>query len=417
MQSNVEAVPLRFYFTVVLLTLVDSTVLIGVVCLSLRLTGSAIPVGVVLCLSVAFPFLIERLLGNRVLRITLKSLAVIRVGVFALVILGSWLGMTRDVAGFLGVALAVGIADYFTVVAFESQNARFAVAKLMSPIQASRWFQTAVQLGNCGGDMVGGGLFDHVDGASFIWAVGITGLLASFLLLGMKSPLEGASSDVATAAAGASTVGMTRGLPPVNVSRAMSIGMNRSTALLVCIALFGLHIGAFNSMVPVVFLQLGGRDGTTYGLAAGLVGIGALAAVVLPGIQINRFAVAVALVMCDVVLVQVDSRFMFFGASLLLGYLFNYLRVNVREQLLGAARTTADADWVGSRSTYANLSMQSFGPLVFTFLLSGGVLSPRAAPWLMIGTGVALAAATFAVDAMAGLRRPAVPERVGTDNR
>ena len=77
-------------------------------------------------------------------------------------------------------------------------------------------------------------------------------------------------------------------------------------------------------------------------------------------------------------------------------YLFNHLRIGLRERLLASACSEADADWIGSRSAYANHSMQSIGPLAFANLTTGAPFGPAAAPVLLVITGMALAGTTFA---------------------
>lgn len=383
-----------------LLTLVDNAVLTGVICLSLKLTGSAIPLGLVLCLSVVVPFLLGRLQGLRGGALSFRALCVIRVVAFVFVVAGSLGGLTNAMAGFLAVALAVGIANFFTVTVFEGENARLVVGGRMSAWHGARWFQTALQLGTCVGDMAGGGLLDRLGAVHFVTVAGVAGIALSIGLLATRTRSATGSAASAPSAHSVRRRDETSGVSAGAVQApTLALGANRATALLVCISLFGLHIGAFNSMVPVVFLQLKGWNATFYGLAAGLVGIGALAAVTVFARPLNRAMVAVLFMVCDVVLVLSDAKWLVLAAAVVLGYLFNYLRMHVRERLLASARNTADADWVGSCSAYASLLMQSFGPLAFTLLLGNGALSTGASPWMLIASGVALVVATSATTA------------------
>lgn len=384
--SQVSGLPLGFYGAVMLLTMIDNAVLTGVICLSLKLTGSAVPLGCVLCLSAAVPFLLGRLQWLRGAALSFRVLCALRLVAFAFVAIAALCGLIDAMPGFLGMALGVGVADFFTVTLFEAENARLVVGGRMNAWLGARWFQTAVQLGTCAGDMLGGGLLDRLGATNFVTAIGAMGVAANVVLLAVRR-LKPTSAD-ALAAHDGKFKPLERKKPPLN------IGLNRATALLVCIALFGLHIGAFNSMVPVVFLQLKGWSSAFYGEAAGLVGIGALAAVTLFARPLNWVCVAVLFVACDVLLVMANQMWLVLCSALLLGYLFNYLRVQVRQRLLASAHTDADAEWVGACSAYASLFMQSIGPLTFTLLLGSRWVSVDLSPWMLIGSGILLVAAT-----------------------
>ncbi|WP_157379277.1 hypothetical protein [Burkholderia ubonensis] len=367
---------------VALLTLVDNTVITGVIWLSLKITGSSMMLGLVLGLSVMVPFALERCFGNRVTRMSPGRLMLLRGGA-SLVMLGAIVtGLASSVEGFLCVALIVGVVDYFTITVFESQNARIVVLGSVSAEQASKWLQTAIQLGSFGGAMLGGGLLEKMNGQLFMGGGVAVSLLLCPALLAM--PTFGAAND--PDAPGDASV-HSKALS----GRALFVGRNGVTAWLVCIALFGLQVGAFNSMIPIVFQGVRNWNAATYGLASGVAGLGAFSAAVLPSLRMPRAFAPTLLVLCNILVVQAPWPPVAVLASLLWGYVFNHMRIHVRQQLLKSARNETEADWIGSRSAYANLSMQAIGPLVLTTLVTNSLLSPSAAPILFVVCGIVLA--------------------------
>ncbi|WP_155628755.1 hypothetical protein [Burkholderia stagnalis] len=367
---------------VALLTLVDNTVITGVIWLSLKLTGSSMMLGLVLGLSVMIPFALERCFGNRVTRMSPRRLMLLRGGA-SLVMLGAIAtGLASRVEGFLFVALIVGVVDYFTITVFESQNARIVVLGSVSAERASRWLQTAIQLGSFGGAMLGGVLLEKMNGQLFMGGVMVASLLLCPALLAM--PVFGATNDQDTPSDASVHSN------PSNAG-ALSIGRSGVTVWLVCIALFGLQVGAFNSMIPIVFQGVRNWDAAMYGLASGLAGLGAFSAAVLPSLRMPRAFAPTLLVLCNILVVQAPWPPLAALASLIWGYVFNHMRIHVRQQLLTSARNESEADWIGSRSAYAGLSMQAIGPLVLTTLVTNSLLSASAAPILFVVCGVALA--------------------------
>ncbi|HEY6927689.1 MAG TPA: hypothetical protein VI653_29710 [Steroidobacteraceae bacterium] len=372
-----------FYPVVALLTLVDYTFITGVVWLSLKVTGSSLPLGFVLCFSIAIPFILEMLLGERVTRVSVGRLAYMRILMFGAVATLAWLGVAGYVTGFLLLALAVGIVDYFTVTAFESWNARMVVDGLVTASQAAKRIQTAIQVGGLGGSMLGGALLGLLDGGTFLVDLGLAGAVASLVLLRLDN--DRAKKTVADVSAATSPK------QSASIAPTLSLGRNTATGLLICLALIAFHIGAFNSMLPLVYQQVNGWDSTAFGTASGIAGVGAFLAAVLPMPRINRLVAPLLLVGVDMILVWSPITALSVIAAFFVGFATNLLRISVREELIAKARSDADAEWIGSRSAYASLSMQAFAALFLTFLTSQEVLSARHAPLMLVLSALLLA--------------------------
>lgn len=412
---------LRFYAAVALLTLFDNAVVTAIIWLSLSVTQSTVPLGLVLCLSIALPFAFEQLFARRQQVLSMKQLAAIRVAVFLALAALSALGAGGALLGFLLLALAVGVVDFFTVSVFESRNAELVVEGQISANHAARWMQTAVQLGGFAGAFLGGVLLDSWGGNNFLTMIGVSSAIATFVL--RIWTLGAAKSTLATAAQDKPT-GEAVGAPePQGLGGAIGLrlGRNKVTALLIGLGLVGLHIGAFNSMLPLNYREVHGWDAASFGFASAVAGLGAFLAASVPSLPGKRSLVALVFVAADALLVFSGSIEFSSGAAFVLGFVTNLLRIHMREHLINAARTPLEASWIGSRSAYAALSMQAMAPLVLSLLASQTLLASAASGWLMVMSGVAVLIGMVGIDLYYGaVRGPrVVPGQttppVGTD--
>lgn len=375
-----------FFLIVILVTAFDNAMFTGILWMSLKASGSALPLGIVLCFSVAIPFALDVLSRGRAGQISMPALSWARVGVFVAVAVATFANLNGTLAGFLCIALVVGIADYMTVNSLETENTRRVVSGSMGSETAARRMQTAIQLGGFSGSLIGGALLDAVSGTTFILCVAIGAGIASFSLryAGLARP----AAPQATGEAAAQDLHAA----PLHAAGAADLPrFAMPYALLIPLGLIGFHIGAFNSMMPVVYQKVNGWSPALFGLTSGAAGVGAFLAAVLPPLRVRLQFVALVLVVVDALMVLMPIPLASMAAAVLAGFTTNHLRIVVRTRLMLCARNDAEAAIIGSRSAFWSLSTQAAAPLLLTTLVSGRLLGFGAGPAMMIAAGAMLA--------------------------
>lgn len=394
-----------FFLIVILVTAFDNAMFTGILWMSLKASGSALPLGIVLCCSVAIPFTLDVVSRGRAGQISMPGLSWARVGVFATVALATLANVNGTLIGFLCIALVVGIADYMTVNSLETENTRRVVSGSMSSETAARRMQTAIQLGGFSGALIGGALLDAVSGTTFILWVSIGAGIASLSLR-----FAGLARPAATQQPASVTPNPADALDTPTLHPAASTDLPRFTmpyGLLISLGLIGFHIGAFNSMMPVVYQKVNGWSPGLYGITSGAAGVGAFLAAVLPPMRVRLQFVAIALIAIDATMVLMPVALASMAAAVLAGFATNHLRIAVRTRLMLCAHNDADAAIIGSRSAFWSLSTQAAAPLILTTLVSGRLLGFGAGPAMMIAAGVMLALGLLVVRGGADARAKA----------
>ncbi|MEB0107377.1 hypothetical protein [Pseudomonas sp. MH9.3] len=379
-----------FYAVVALATACDQAVLTGVVWMSLKLSGSTLPLGIVLCLSVAVPFVLDLASRGRAADIGATWLVALRIVAFLVAALFAWCGLATALSFFLLIALMVGTVDFLTASSLEIENTRRVVAGWLPADNAARYMQTAIQVGGFSGSLAGGGLLGLLSDSTFLLCVALSGaaLSPALLLARMKRGVPVAA----------------QGHEQRPTSQASPAPFQMPYAAMACLGLIALHIGAFNSMMPIVYQQVNHWSPTSYGIASGVAGLGAFLAALIP-LSKHRLAMfATALIVVDALMVLAPQVLLSMVGAFLVGFITNHLRIVVRSQLMRAANNDAQAALIGSRSTFCAYSMQATAPLLLTFATTASIFGPASGPALMIGTGVVSATGLLG---LAQLRRQA----------
>lgn len=381
-----------FYAVVALATACDQAVLTGVVWMSLKLSGSTMPLGIVLCLSVAVPFVLDLASRGRAADIGATWLVAFRIVAFLVAALFAWCGLATALSFFLLIALMVGTVDFLTASSLEIENTRRVVAGWLPAENAARYMQTAIQVGGFSGSLAGGGLLGLLSDSTFLLCVALSGaaLSPALLLARMKRGVPVAA----------------QGHEQRPTSQASPTPFQMPYAAMACLGLIALHIGAFNSMIPIVYQQVNHWSPTSYGIASGVAGIGAFLAALIPLSKHRLVLFATALIVVDALMVLAPQVLLSMVGAFLVGFITNHLRIVVRSQLMRAANNDAQAALIGSRSTFCAYSMQATAPLLLTFATTASLFGPASGPALMIGTGVVSATGLLG---LAQLRRQAQP--------
>lgn len=371
---------LRFYALVTACAVTDLAVLIGLIWAALRASHSSVLLGGVLAMSALLPFglrtLWPRLNGAG---LSMRQVLLFRALCFAVLLGMAWANRFNDLSGFILAAAVVGVLNYSTVSAYEAFNTQFVLAGAIDSQGGAKWMQTAAQLGSFSGAFLGGLLLENTSMTSLICVAGVMALGTSALALWAQvGPAPQGSTQSATAT--------------------FKSGEGESTDicakplywLCVTLGMIGFHIGAFNTLTPVIYQQLNGWTSADFGLASGVAGIGAFSAALLPVPKISPIAVAVSVVFADVLLAFAPWQWLSIGICCLVGFGINQIRIQVRKSMIELARDAREAERIAALSALFFIFFQALGPLLLGLAVSNyGWGSASARPWFAV-VGLAL---------------------------
>ncbi|TJZ64476.1 hypothetical protein [Chitiniphilus eburneus] len=375
---------LMFYAVVALFTGVDMGLMIGLFWSSLKITGSPLVLGLVLCLSMLLPFTLQRLArrGGRGLVLDFQHTLVARAAGFVLILGCALAGLFHTLYGFVLIALLVGVLGFFTTSALEAVNTRFSLAQVVNSEFSARWMQTAIQLGAFGGAALGGLALEGFGIDRFALVFCSMGCLAALTVL--VSPLGRLSVE---RAAGAAPTVPAR---PLSADAVPGVDGRLLRALCLGLGMIGFHIGAFNTLTPVIYQTLNHWTAADFGLASGVAGVGAFLAAVLPGARVPDYVPPLLILLMDALLVYSGVAAVSIAACFLIGYSINHLRIQLRRKLIDLARSPADADRIASISAFYYLLLQSAAPLILAGLITERLFGRQAAPAVFVLVAVVL---------------------------
>ncbi len=365
-----------FYTVVSVSALTDMALLIGLIWAALRGTSSPLLLGVLLGLSAFIPFTLRGVfpvLDST--RLSVRGVVVLRTAVYGMLALIATSGLLETLGGFILTALLVGILNYITTSAYEAANTKQVLAGLIDSERSARWMQTAFQLGAFSGSFLGGLILDNASLPTLVYSMGAVALITT---------------------AFAVVAGVNAGQPSASANRqngstpaAVSVGTGMSL-LYLALGMIGFHIGAFNTLVPLVYQGLNGWSSAEFGLASGVAGVGAFAAAILPLPRLNALLFAGLLILADYILAFSPLPLVSIGACVLVGFSINTLRISLRQHMIERATTPEQANSLAANSSVYFLVLQSAAPLCVGFLASDYALGRTAAPYVFVGVGVLL---------------------------
>ncbi|MFJ2678366.1 MFS transporter [Pseudomonas sivasensis] len=370
-----------FYSIVTLFTGLDMAIVIAMVWFGLETTGSTFLVGATLCVATVVPYLCEQYIGKFfTIELSLKRLLYIRLAAFAAVLGLSFTQAALLPIGFLAIAFVVGVTDYFTISTLESKNTKLVLAGLTDSDTCARLMQTSIQIGAFGGALLGGLIVDVFSVNETLQIISLAAIvsLAGVYLVADSPSAHGTDQTAASAAAA-----------PLDLPRNLYI-------LIIVLSMIGFHIGAFNSLVPIVFQKLNEWNATLFGVASGLAGLGAFSAAVLPRIKLNSYGAIALVILADVAIVYFQNLYVMMAAAFLLGFCINSLRIQLRKTLIESAPNDRVADVIAAKSSLYYLLVSGSAPMILTFFTTSGFLGLEGARLLMIVSAGLLATAVLA---------------------
>lgn len=370
-----------FYSIVTLFTGLDMAIVIAMVWFGLETTGSTFLVGATLCVATVVPYLCEQYVGKFfTIELSLKRLLYIRLAAFAAVLGLSFTQAALLPIGFLAIAFVVGVTDYFTISTLESKNTKLVLAGLTDSDTCARLMQTSIQIGAFGGALLGGLIVDVFSVNETLQIISLAAIvsLAGVYLVADSPSAKGTDQTAASTAAA-----------PLDLPRNLYI-------LIIVLSMIGFHIGAFNSLVPIVFQKLNEWNATLFGVASGLAGLGAFSAAVLPRIKLNSYGAITLVILADVAIVYFQNLYVMMAAAFLLGFCINSLRIQLRKTLIESAPNDRVADVIAAKSSLYYLLVSGSAPMILTFFTTSGFLGLEGARLLMIVSAGLLATAVLA---------------------
>lgn len=370
-----------FYSIVTLFTGLDMAIVIAMVWFGLETTGSTFLVGATLCVATVVPYLCEQYIGKFfTIELSLKRLLYIRLAAFAAVLGLSFTQAALLPIGFLAIAFVVGVTDYFTISTLESKNTKLVLAGLTDSDTCARLMQTSIQIGAFGGALLGGLIVDVFSVNETLQIISLSAIvsLAGVYLVADSPSAHGTDQTAASTAAA-----------PLDLPRNLYI-------LIIVLSMIGFHIGAFNSLVPIVFQKLNEWNATLFGVASGLAGLGAFSAAVLPRIKLNSYGAIALVILADVAIVYFQNLYVMMAAAFLLGFCINSLRIQLRKTLIESAPNDRVADVIAAKSSLYYLLVSGSAPMILTFFTTSGFLGLEGARLLMIVSAGLLATAVLA---------------------
>ena len=370
-----------FYSIVTLFTGLDMAIVIAMVWFGLETTGSTFLVGATLCVATVVPYLCEQYIGKFfTIELSLKRLLYIRLAAFAAVLGLSFTQAAMLPIGFLAIAFVVGVTDYFTISTLESKNTKLVLAGLTDSDTCARLMQTSIQIGAFGGALLGGLIVDVFSVNQTLQIISLAAIVSlAGVYLVADRPSAGAADQTAAATSAA----------PLDLPRNLYI-------LIIVLSMIGFHIGAFNSLVPIVFQKLNDWNATLFGVAGGLAGLGAFSAAVLPRIKLNSYGAIALVILADVAIVYFQHLYVMMAAAFLLGFCINSLRIQLRKTLIESAPNARVADVIAAKSSLYYLLVSGSAPMILTFFTTSGFLGLEGARLLMIVSAGLLATAVLA---------------------
>lgn len=371
-----------FYSIVTLFTGLDMAIVIAMVWFGLETTGSTFLVGATLCVATVVPYLCEQLLGKFLtIELSLKRLLYIRLVAFAAVLSLSFTDAALLPIGFLAIAFVVGVTDYFTISTLEANNTKLVLAGLANSDTSARLMQTAIQIGAFGGALLGGVIVDMFTVNQTLQIISLAAILSLFAVFLAAHPSEAAAVADGTADA--------HRHQPTCLASNLYI-------LIIVLSMIGFHIGAFNSLVPIVFQKLNEWNATVFGVASGLAGLGAFSAAVLPWIKLNRYGASALVILADIAIVYLQNLYVMMSAAFLLGFCINSLRIQLRKTLIESAADARTADVIAARSALFYLLVSGAAPMILTLFTTSAFLGIEGARVLMIVSAILLTIAVVA---------------------
>lgn len=375
--NNKTTLP-AFYAIVTLFTGLDMAIVIAMVWFGLQTTGSTFLVGVTLCIATVVPYALEQYLSrHRVVQMSMRRLLYIRLVVFASIVALSFTQAAALPIGFLGIAFLVGVTDYFTISTLESQNTRLVLAGHTTSDTSARLMQTAIQIGAFGGALLGGVIVDRFAVNATLQIIGIAAIVSlAAIALVAATPAQAGQAAPAPR------------LPSASLGPQLYL-------LIVVLSMIGFHIGAFNSLVPIVFQKLNGWNATLFGTASGLAGLGAFCAAVLPRVRLGSYGAVALIIAADVAMVYFTHEGVMMAAAGVLGFCINSLRIELRRQLIEAAPDEHTADVIAARSSLFYLLVSGAAPMLLTLFTTQALLGMEGARVLMVASAVLLGSAVL----------------------
>lgn len=370
-----------FYGFVGIFSLIDLSLITGIVWQILLLSKNTLVLGVVLSLSVLIPFLFRKILieNLKIIKyVDAKVALIVRLIAFTTLLLMGFFIKEASLTFLLVIAICYGAINFLNLSSFEFFNTMFVLNGSMKAKTAARIMQTAIQIGACIGSMLGGYLISEFAISLFLninFSLGILiAIFGIFTLKYFRPKIE--------------TKAETKTVNNAEITKSP----HNTLAIMLCLSLgmIGFHIGSFNIITPIVYQDIFKWSAVSLGATSGTAGVGALLATFIPNRIVFAIILGFCIIVCDFILMFSGIEKLAIGMGFFIGFCINYTRISVKEQLIHLSINQVVAEKLASLSTLLMLLFQASAPLIVSLILLVFSKSISQGLFVLIGLSLAL---------------------------
>lgn len=338
---------------------IDMATQIAVIWHVLSVTGFSVYVGVIVCLGALIPLIISKIKFFHVIFSSVKFVISLR-GIAAVIfMLASAFTVLNHIWFFLVISILASSLMVISLNFLEKENAMLVKMAAISSEKAARYIQTAIQIGAFLGAFIGASLLDKVGFDLFITIIGMLSIIVaiSYRLFKTQTWLPHFNKTVPT-------------IESDSQATLQSYRWLNYWRPILVISLTGIHIGAFNSLLPIYFQLFRHWDATLLGAASGIAGLGALTASLVKQFKYQYLLATLLLFLGDLMLVclAIDWVAILFGFCV--GFAINSVRIAARQAILSLHANDTVITQTIATSNYSYFFLNGFTPLLITGLLT-----------------------------------------------
>lgn len=361
-----------FYSSLSFLYVSDMGAMIGIIWASFDITKNPLFLGCLLCISSIFPYLFKKIFSLNA--VSLKQLFIIRVAIYAFLLLLSLSTYFESIYGLILTILLFGIINVLTLTVYETHNSYAVGNRYISSDMASRIMQTVLQVGAFFGAVIAGYLLSNFGYTSLMKIIAVYEIWANTLFLFLK-------------------IGQIFSYQQKPKHTSIPFTEKRDTQLiyLLCIPLgaIGLHITSFNILSTVIFQDINHWSSALFGYASGFAGVGAFLASLFPFRKITLVLYSIILIGMDIIYSNTAYPLLAIGTCFFIGYSINFIRISIRTILLDLSSLNEGlSQRMGEFSAMFYTLCQALGSIVIGGLISKTMAGIEIAPLLFPVIGI-----------------------------
>ncbi|KKD01610.1 MFS transporter [Photobacterium halotolerans] len=361
---------LKTYLLLAFSVFLDMSIQIVMIWKILEITSSTVYMGMIVSIGAVTPFILSKIIQKKDIFYKKSTITTLRAVFFACMATVLYFDATGMIYIIFMIAVFSSCNMVCSINTFEVKNSSFVKSKLIEASKASRVLQTTIQFGAFFGALFGGWYLKAMGFENFIYYIAVMSILLSVSYLFV------------------SDVDKEEAVAEKSDQQALSGKRERFIIQVTLSVLTGLHIGAFNTFVPVYYQLFREWGPDILGFASGLAGIGALCAALLPQNKHVYLLSAVLLLVGDIGLFFMDMPYLSVLFCFCIGYAVNSVRITSRTEILKSDADQSDVNNAISHSNYLFYIVSGTIPMLVTMGLTYFSFSSQAYGVSLILVGV-----------------------------